>query len=336
MNKVKMLSLVLAIAMALSLLTGCGGNDSGSAAPNAGPSEGSGQWKPEGAVTIICPYAAGGGQDIVARLFAQYANKYCGVSFVVDNITGGSATIGNTAIATAEPDGYTLGVFSNLAYYDSAITEGVTYTTESYRQLVNLCGDSTVIVANEALGLSSVKELMDKAAEGHVIWGGPEFSGQTYPRMSLESMTGISFDHMIFDGGATTLAAIMGNNCDVTSVFPSEYAAVEDQDGVVALAVTGDERLEAYPDLPTLKESGYDVTYYMLRSIVAPAGIDDSVYNYYVDTFSQILKDPDFQADLKEAGFDFFPMVGEEAYNYMMDTYNAQIENILAQVEATS
>lgn len=70
MNKVKMLCLVLAIAVALSLLTGCGGSNSGSAAPNAGSSEGAGQWKPEGAVTVICPDAAGG-QDIAARLFGH-------------------------------------------------------------------------------------------------------------------------------------------------------------------------------------------------------------------------------------------------------------------------
>ena len=69
--------------MPCSLLAGCGSktNDDSNT-----PSDG---WAPKGAVTVICPYGAGGGQDICARIFAKYAEKYCGVSFVIDNITGG-------------------------------------------------------------------------------------------------------------------------------------------------------------------------------------------------------------------------------------------------------
>lgn len=315
-------ALILALVMACSLLAGCGSktNDDSNT-----PSDG---WAPKGAVTVICPYGAGGGQDICARIFAKYAERYCGVSFVIDNITGGSATIGNTAIANAKTDGQTLGIFTNLAYYDATITEGVAYTTDSFKQLINMCGDGTIIVARKSLGVTDMKGLMDLAASQKVIWGGPEFAGQTLPRMSLEALTGITFDHMIFDGGSSTLAAILGNNCDVTAVFPSEYASVADEDGIVAIAYTGEERLESYPDLPTVQESGYDVSFYMLRSICAPAGVSEEVAKYYTEKFEQVLNDPDFQKDMKEAGFSLYPLVGDATYDYMMEVYNAQIDNV--------
>ena len=177
---------VLALAAVLLLsLAACG-------AKQGAGSDGS--WKPTKPVTVICPYGAGGGQDVAARLFAQYAEKYAGVKFVVDNKTGGSGTIGNTAIATAAPDGYTLGMFHNLSLYDQYLVDGVTYTEDSFIQLAIFCADSTVIVANKGLGVSSIDELvaLAKTKPGEITWGGPEFSSQTYPRMNVENATGAS------------------------------------------------------------------------------------------------------------------------------------------------
>ena len=120
-------------------------------------------WKPTQPVTVICPYGAGGGQDIAARLFAKYAEKYAGVNFVVDNQTGGSGTIGNTAISMADPDGYTLGMFCNVNFYDQFLVEGVTYTEDSFTQLAIFSQDATVIVANKKLGVSTMDELIELA-----------------------------------------------------------------------------------------------------------------------------------------------------------------------------
>ncbi|MBS6397343.1 MAG: tripartite tricarboxylate transporter substrate binding protein [Clostridiales bacterium] len=290
-------------------------------------------WKPEKPVTVICPYGAGGGQDVAARLFAQYAEKYAGVKFVVENKTGGSGTIGNTAIATANPDGYTLGMFHNLSLYDQYLVDGVTYNEESFTQLAIFCADSTVIVANKNLGVSSIDELVALAKEkpGQITWGGPEFSSQTYPRMNVENASGVEFGKMIFDGGANSLAAVAGGNCGVTSVFPSEYFAMADNEDIVAIATTGEERMEAVGDIPTMKEQGVDATFYQWRSFVLPAGAADEVVAFYDDVFTQVIADTDFQKELADGGFNLLEVAGHEAATeYMLADFEANKDAIMS------
>ena len=293
-------------------------------------------WKPDGPVTVICPYGAGGGQDVAARIFAKYAEKYAGVKFVVENRTGGSGTIGNTAIANAKPDGYTLGMFHNLSLYDQYLVDGVTYTEDSFVQLAIFAADSTVVVANKSLGVSNIEELVNLAKEqpGKITWGGPEFSSQTYPRMNIENATGVSFGKMIFDGGANSLAAVAGGNCGVTSVFPSEYFAMADNENIVAIATCGEERMEAVKDIPTMVEQGVDATFYQWRSFVAPAGVSDDIVAFYDDVFTKTMADADFQKELTEGGFNFIDKAGHEAAtDYMKEDFEANKDTIIATAE---
>lgn len=347
--KRKIAALALAAAMVMGL-AGCGAKEETTApaetkteaeAPaeetEAPAEEAASTWKPDGPITVICPYGAGGGQDVAARIFAQYAEKYAGVKFVVENKTGGSGTIGNTAIATAEPDGYTLGMFHNLSLYDQYLVEGVTYTEDSFIQLAIFCADSTVIVANKNLGVNSISELVElaKSKPGEITWGGPEFSSQTYPRMNVENASGVSFGKMIFDGGANALAAVAGGNCGVTSVFPSEYFAMADNPDVVAIATTGENRIDAVPDVPTMKEQGVDAKFYQWRSFVLPAGAPDEVVAFYDDVFAQVIADPDFQKDLTEGGFNLLEIAGHEAATeYMLEDFEANKDSIMSAANA--
>ncbi|MDD2972997.1 MAG: tripartite tricarboxylate transporter substrate binding protein [Lachnospiraceae bacterium] len=346
----KVLTGLLSVGLAFSLVA-CGSSTGGASSPTDDKKETTesdtseesqsesasiSDWKPSGAVTIICPYGAGGGQDVAARLFAQYATEIAGVSFVVDNQTGGSGTIGNTAIASAKPDGQTLGMFHNLSYYDEFTTEGVAYNADSFTQLCAFTADASIIVVNKSLGVTDLKGLMELAKNQNITWGGPEFSSQTYPRISMEALTGESFGHMVFDGGATSLAAVAGGNCNVTSVFPSEYATMETNENIVPIAVTGEERMEAYPDIPTMIESGYDTTFSQIRSICIPANADAAVVAYYDNICKQVLDNAEFQKSLQEGGFAPINYVGEAAAAYMQETYDANIEGIIEAVEAVT
>ncbi|MCI8649615.1 MAG: tripartite tricarboxylate transporter substrate binding protein [Anaerotruncus sp.] len=345
--KTKILTLALATVMAIGMV-GCGSKPSSTPASSAAPAASSGSeapapadnasaWKPTKPITVICPYGAGGGQDVAARLFAKYAEKYSDVKFVIENKTGGSGTIGNTAIAMAKPDGYTLGMFHNLSLYDQYLVEGVTYTQDSFTQLAIFCADSTVIVANKNLNVSSIAELVELAKQkpGEITWGGPEFSSQTYPRMNVENATGVTFGKMIFDGGANALAAVAGGNCNVTSVFPSEYFAMADNPDIVAIATTGEERIDAAKDVGTMKEQGVDAKFYQWRSFVLPAGASDDIIAYYDDVFAKVIADPDFQKDLAAGGFNLLEIAGHEAATkYMLEDFEANKESIMSAAKA--
>jgi len=292
-----------------------------------------GVWKPTRPVTIICPYGAGGGQDVAARILAKYAEKYSGQKFVVDNRTGGSGTIGTTAIMTAKPDGYTLGMFHSLSFFDQFLVEGVKYTEKSFVQLVAFTADTTVVVVSKKLGVKNLKELVEKAkaAPGKITWGGPEFSAQTYPRMHVENAAGVKFGKMIFDGGAKSLVAVAGGNLDVTSLFPSEYAAMADNPDVIPIATCGRERIAVFPEIPTMIEQGVNATFYQSRSFVAPVGVTPEMIAYYDELFKKAVEDKDFQAELAKSGFNLLKIAGNKAATeYMLKGFNADKDSIIA------
>ena len=330
--KKKVIGLMMAAVLGgTMIMAGCS-KSSESSGGGAGASE----WKPERPVTVICPYSAGGGQDIAARLFAKYAGEYAGVNFVVDNQTGGSGTIGNTAISMAEPDGYTLGMFCNVNLYDQFAVEGVTYNEDSFTQLAIFSQDPTVIVANASLGVSTMDELVELAKKkpGEITWGGPEFTAQTYPRIYVENATGAEFGKMIFDGGNESLVAVAGGNCDVTSLFASEFAAMSDNEELVVLATTGEERLASMPDVPTMIEQGVEATFTQWRSYVIPAGASDEVIAYYDELCAQVMADEDFQKEMADSGFNFIDISGhEDCTQFMEEDFNASKDAIIEATE---
>ncbi|GHU08249.1 hypothetical protein FACS1894158_17380 [Betaproteobacteria bacterium] len=289
-------------------------------------------WKPSAPVTVIVPYGAGGGQDVRARVFVKYAEKYAGQKFVVEDRPGGSGTIGNTAIANARPNGRTLGMFHSLSLYDQYVVPGVTYTEKSFIPLAIFTSDSNVIVVNKKLGVTDLQGLVEKARQspGKLIWCGPEFSSQTYPRMSLENATGIKFAKMIFDGGAKSLVAVAGGDCDATTVFASEYAPFADNADVVKIASCGTKRLSALPEVPTMIEQGVNATFAQWGYIVAPAGMPDNIVKGFQDIFQKALNDPDCIKELQAAGFETVNIGGPEAVSFALKLFEDSKEVIIS------
>lgn len=317
-------SLIVGVSMFCVLTVGAFAGGSGESGKDG--------WKPAKPITVICPYGAGGGQDVSARILAKYAEKYAGQKFIVENRTGGSGTIGTTAIMNAVPDGYTLGIFHSLSFYDQFLVAGVKYTEKSFVQLVVFAADTTVVVVNKKLGVTNIKELVEKAksAPGRITWGGPEFSAQTYPRINAENAAGVKFGKMIFDGGAKSLVAVAGGNCDVTSVFPSEFAAMADNPDIVPIATCGTERIKAFPNIPTMIEQGVNASFIQARSYVAPVGVSDKIIAFYDDLFKKVIADKDFQAELTKSGFNLITVPGnKDATDYMLKDFAKNKDSII-------
>mgnify|MGYP003589333031 CR=1 FL=1 len=291
MKKILPVSLLIALCIFLFI---------GSATAIAASSK---SWKPNKPIEVIVPYAAGGGQDIAARIFAKHAEEHVGKKIVVNNREGGSGTIGHTVLANAKADGHTLGIIHTWMLLDQFLVEGVKYTEKSFVPLTMFAADPTIVVAHKSLGVKNAAELVALAKTKRITWGGPAFSAQDYPRLFVTIATGAEFTQMIFQGGAPALLAVAGGNCNVTSVFPSEYRAMADNPDVVPLAVTSDTRIDAYPNIATLKEQKIDAKFYQWRGYAAPAGIAPEIVKFYDEAFTKTCKSPSFQADMKKAGF---------------------------------
>ena len=145
-------SLFVEYALTLVLsLTACGSkSDSGSSAPAETPAEtpaeSTGSWAPDGPVTMIVSYKAGNGTDQTARILAQYAEKYIGQTIVIDNVDGGSGSIGWSKLADADADGMTSG-FLNLPNFNSSIVNELgTYTVDDFKAICNHVTETSIVV----------------------------------------------------------------------------------------------------------------------------------------------------------------------------------------------
>ena len=152
----KYLALILALCMVFALCA-CGSN---APAPAASPAadatdapaaeestapETTG-WAPDGPVTMIVSYKAGNGTDVTARILAKYAEKYVGQTIVIENVDGGSGSLGWSQLAAADPDGMTIG-FMNLPNFNSSIVKGLgTYTTADFTAICNHVTETSMVV----------------------------------------------------------------------------------------------------------------------------------------------------------------------------------------------
>ena len=164
MKMKRYLSLLLAGTLALAL-TACGGSAKTDPGTSDQPSTSDENWAPKENVTMIVSYKAGSGTDNTARVLAAYAEKYIGKPVIIENLEGGSGSIGWTALSQAAPDGYTLG-FINLPNFNATISEGLaTYTVDSFAPICNHVTETSVVLVKADSQFNTLEDLVKFAKD---------------------------------------------------------------------------------------------------------------------------------------------------------------------------
>ena len=308
--KKRKLSLLAVLALAVSL-TACGNKDSKEADK---PAEGekaptetvevAGDWKPEENISTIVAYKAGSGTDTTARILSEYANKYLGQTMVIENLEGGSGSIGWTRLAESKNDGYTIG-YVNLPTLASNIVEGLAnYSMDDFIPIANHVKETSLIVVSAKSEFNTLEDLVKYAKENPGVLkastNGNKASNHIGAELFAQS-AGFEYTPISYGGTADQLLALRQNEVDFTSAKEADIASMMDE--VKVLGVFSEERLEAFPDVPTLKESGYyDKWYGSARAIAAPKGTPAEVIKFYEEAFKQAMEDPDYLEAAKKAG----------------------------------
>lgn len=291
-----------AFSMAACSSGGSGGAQGGSSQGGAVQADANYPSKP---IEIIVPFGAGGGADIGVRLLAKYAEAELGQNIVINNVTGGSGTVGITQLSTAKPDGYKLGYFASTNSNDNLLFQGIDYTVDSFTPICMFAADPHIIVASKKSGITDMDSLVAAAKEnpGKLTFGiGGAWTSWDFLRIKLETETGTSYKRMVFQGGANAINAVAGGDCDVATPFVSEALAQIQAGNIIPIAITSAERFEMVPDIPTVKESGIDYEHTMWRGIVAPAGVPDEIVTKLSDAFQKAYENPEYQKAALEAG----------------------------------
>ncbi len=233
-------------------------------------------------IKVIVGYPAGGANDLVARAIGQEMSKDLGQQVVVENISGAAGTIGAASAAKAAPDGYTLFMGAGAHALAPSVRKSLPYDIVSDFAPVSVAAiGSYVLVVNPQVKANSAKELIDlaKASPGTLTFASsgvgapPHLAGVLF-----QERTGTRLHHIPFRGDADANTAVLAGHVDM--IFGSLGPTVPHIRGgkVRALAVTGNARSTALPDVPTLQEAGvpdYNVSTWW--GLLAPAGTPPAI-----------------------------------------------------------
>ena len=250
---------------------------------------------PNGPVSMIVAYKAGSGTDNTARVLAKYAEKYVGQTIVIENVEGGSGSIGWSQL--------------NLPNFSSSIVNEMgTYTVESFAPIANHVTETSIVIVRadddrfpdlEAL-VAFGKENEGTKTELLASTNGPQASNHIGAQAFANS-AGFMYTDIPQGGTADQLLSLRGAEADFSVVKLADIVGQEAEYRI--LGVFADERLPELPDVPTLGELGYYEGWLgSSRCIVAPAGVSEDVVKFYEDAFKQAMEDPDYLEAAEQAG----------------------------------
>ena len=264
---------------------------------------------PNRPVQMIVPWAAGGGSDTVARMIAAGLENELGQPVNVVNRTGGNGMTGHSAIATATPDGYTIGLAtSEIASYKALGLGDI--TPESFdliSRVTTIPAGITVKADGPYKTAQNVIDALKAAKKDELSASGTGTGGAWHLAVAgLNKALGLPADHVKYvpsQGGAPALNELAAGGLSFLTVSPIEAKALADGGRVKVLAVMDTKRLSSYPDVPTLKEAtGLDWTFVNWFSLVLPKGVPADVRAKLIDAAAKAHARPEVQDALKARG----------------------------------
>lgn len=269
---------------------------------------------PDGPITLICAWPAGGGSDISMRLVAEAASRRLGVPVVVENRPGAAGVIGHRAIAGARADGYTIGMISPDAIM-TQYTNASANALSDFEPLAYFGSEPGALQVHPSTGISSLAEYVEraKANPGKLRNGCNPAPGASYLYMAYyERKLGFRTTKVSYAGYAPTVTALLSGEVDSASVPVPDVIEYHRAGRMKLIAVASEERHFLAPGVPTFRELGHDVVIGGWRSLAAPPGTPADRLSVLRDGLFAAMKDADFQARAKVAGFIVTPADAEQ------------------------
>jgi tripartite-type tricarboxylate transporter receptor subunit TctC len=262
---------------------------------------------PDKPITVIVPFSAGGGLDLVARSFERSALKYLGQPLVVVNKSGGSGTLGWNELVNANSDGYTIGIsdinvllqplYGSTKYHYPTALEPIAQVTTSPLVMVVQANQPWIDIDTI---IKYAKQHPGQLKFGHPGIGSlPHISGELFAQI-----TDITLEQVPFRGGPEAITALLGNHIQIAFVNPSVVKEQIKSGTLRALATTGEQRLND-PDLaqiPTFKEQGFDIVLNNWFGVAAPKELPPQIKTKLEESFKAMITDPEFKANIENLG----------------------------------
>ena len=287
---------------------------------------------PTHAITIINPYPPGGANELSTRPFAAAWEPVIKKPVVLETKSGAGGQVGAQFAATAKPDGYTLLThntsISGFAEVDKLYGRAPKFTNDSFVPIARLVADPCVVTVNDKQPYKTLKELVDDAKKrpNQIIYSTAGFYSATHlPTVMFSKMAGIEFRHLPTQGGGPSLTALLGNNSNMSILSLSGALAQIKAGKLRPLALLGGKRAKPIPDVPTMKELGYNLEYYLWVGIFAPKGTPDNAVAALRKTAGIAAHSDQYKTALTNIGLDLEYMDGPEFAKFWANDSKAVI-----------
>lgn len=254
---------------------------------------------PEKPIDLVVQFAAGGTTDVAMRVLADLAGKSLGQPVVVTNKTGGGGAVAYGYLANSPADGYTIGCFSAGASATAPRMMKVNFDVKKDFDYILRCGDyfMSMGVSKES-PIKTLAELVDYGQNNVIMYGSSGVnSAVSFSTDVFGNLANIKLEHVPFDGGIAAVTAVMGGHIMMASC--AEVAEHTKNGNLRMLAVFSDERHPDFPDVPTLKELGYDIGLPFFVGIVGPKGIPEDRLEKLYEAFYDASQSEEYQELLK-------------------------------------
>ena len=294
---------------------------------------------PSRAITIISPFPPGGASEVVTRPLAAAMEPLIKQPLVIETKAGAAGQVGAQVVAAAKPDGYTLlshiTSISGFAEVDRLFGRPVKFTNADFIPIARVVADPCVLVVNDRQPYKTLQELVDDARKrpNQIIFSSSGLYGALHipTALLMAAAGGLKLRHLPTNGGGPALTALLGNNSAVLVSSVSACLSQIKAGKARPLALFGGQRSKALPDVPTMKEQGYDLEYYLWVGLFAPKGTPDAIITYLRDNIKKAAHSPQFATALTNLGQDL-AYLDQPEFKAFWDADTKRIEEAVRQI----
>lgn len=279
---------------------------------------------PNQAVNLVVPLAPGGIADITARPLAIPLARELGQPVIVENRIGAGGAVGMSHVSRQKPDGHTLLMaLSSIVIIpeaDKVMGRAASYTMSQFTPIALVSADPTVLVVRANSPWKTAADLVRdaKAKPKSLSFSSSGLYGTTHVAQAmLWQAAGVDVLHVPYNGGGPSMVALLSGQVDITAQAPGTVAAHVKAGTVRMLGTWGAERLKAWPDVPTFREQGFDVEFYIWSGLFAPAGLQPAKLAQLRTAAKNATQDPGFMAAMNTMNTPIRYMEGAELDKFL-------------------
>jgi tripartite-type tricarboxylate transporter receptor subunit TctC len=288
---------------------------------------------PQRDITFIVPWNAGGSNDVAARALDPILREH-GIKIVIENVVGATGTIGMRRVASAAPDGYTIGMGTSSTL--ALIAQGKTpLTNAQFTHIARVSTDPLMLLVSAKAEQKSLDDFIRnmKGNPDKVTIGTPGNYNLNHIFASMTARAaGVNYVNVPYTGGSKVVADLLGQHVDSGVLKPSETLGQIHEGLLKPLGIFANERLEMFPDVPTFKDKGYDVFPYgpvvQMAYVVAPANLPDDIRTKLITAFRSAIQDARFKEFAKKNAFLVDDVTG--------DVLTKEVDNVAAALGAVA